>query len=95
MRKLMWFTIGFSGACALGAYALFGDPLIVIALAILTLCGVVWLLCRHFGWKPVPVLAMLGFALGLLWYWVYDGGYLKPAAELDGITTKAAIEVLD
>ena len=95
MRKLMWFTIGFGGACALGAYVLSGNLLAVIAFAILTICGGVWLLCRHFGWKPVPVLILLGFAAGLVWYWVFDEGYLSPAAELDGMTTKATIEVLD
>ena len=32
MRKLMWFTLGFGGACGLGAYALSGDMLWKIAL---------------------------------------------------------------
>lgn len=95
MRKLMWFTVGFAMACAVGAYILSGNLLVVIALAVLTGCGGVWLLCRHYGWKPIPLVILLGLVAGLMWYWIYDGGYLSPAAELDGQTTYATIEVLD
>lgn len=95
MRKLMWFTIGFAIACAVGAYLLSGNLLMVIAFAVLTIGGGVWLLCRHYGWKPVPVVVLLGVVIGLLWYWIFDGGYLSPAADLDGQTTQATIEVLD
>lgn len=95
MRKLMWFTVGFAMACAIGAYLLSGKLLAVLSVAGLTCCGGVWLLCRHYGWKLVPLVILLGLVSGLLWCWVYDGGYLSPAAELDGQTTFATIEVLD
>ena len=63
MRKLMWFTLGFAAACAVGAYLLSGNLLIVISLAVLTATGAVWLICRHFDWKlaPVDVLQALRF----------------------------------
>ena len=31
MRKLMWFTLGFGIACAVGSYLLFGNVLAVLA----------------------------------------------------------------
>ena len=95
MRKLMWFTVGFALSCAFGAYVLSGNLLAVIAIALLTCCGGVWLLCRHFGWKFIPLTILLGMVTGLMWYWVYDGAYLSPASELDGQTTYATLEVLD
>ena len=95
MRKLMWFTIGFAGACAAGAYLMSGNLLVVLAFALLTITGGIWLLCRHYGWKPVPVVVLLGLVIGLLWCWVFDGGYLSPATELDGKITHATMEVLD
>ena len=95
MRKIMWFTIGFAAACAVGAYVLSGNLLMVLAMAVLTCGGGVWLLCRHYGWKPVPLVILLGLASGLVWYWIFDGGYLSPATELDGQTTYATLEVLD
>ena len=95
MRKLMWFTIGFGTASALGAYLLSGNLLLVIAIALLTAVGAVWLCCRHFGWKPVPVLFLFGMVAGLLWYWGFDRYYLSPVEELDGKTTEASICVSD
>ena len=95
MRKLMWFTIGFAAACAVGPYVLSGNLLAVLAVAALTCCGGIWLQCRHYGWKPVPMVILLGLVSGLLWYWIFDCAYLSPAAELDGQTTYATIEVLD
>ncbi|MBR2889767.1 MAG: DNA internalization-related competence protein ComEC/Rec2 [Oscillospiraceae bacterium] len=95
MRKLMWFTIGFCGASAIGAYLLFGNLLAVLAVAALILSGLTWLVCRRLDQKPVPAVLLLGLALGLLWFWVYDGGYLSPVRDLDGVITQASIEILD
>ena len=95
MRKLMWFTLGFAAACAVGAYLLSGNLLIVISLAVLTATGAVWLICRHFDWKLAPVVILLGLSVGLIWYWIYHCVYLSAALELDGKTTQATIEVCD
>ena len=95
MRKLMWFTIGFGGACAVGAYLLFGNTLAVLAVAALICAGAVWLLGKR--WKiMMPGVAMcLGLAAGLLYFWGFDGFYLSPARDLDGVTTQASIEITD
>lgn len=95
MRKLVWFTIGFAAACAMGAYALSENLLLVFSAVALAGCGALWLLCRRFDWKPIPVLVALGLCLGFSWYWGYDSYYLSPARELDGQTTEASIRVLD
>ena len=41
MRKLMWFTLGFGIACAVGSYLLFGNVLAVLAAAGLICSGAV------------------------------------------------------
>ena len=95
MRKLMWFTVGFAGACAVGAYLLFGNLLAVLSVSALILAGAFWLLGKR--WKQLmPCVAVcIGLAAGLLYFWAFDGGYLSPARDLDGVTTKATIEITD
>ena len=95
MRKLMWFTIGFCGACAVGVYLLAGNLLVVLAAVALMTAGAAWLLCRRWNKKPVATVILLGLAAGMLWFWCFDGGYLRPPRGLDGVTTKASIEILD
>lgn len=95
MRKLMWFTLGFGAACALGAYLLFGNVLTVLAVAALILTGFFWLLGKRWE-KLMPCVAVcIGLTAGLLYFWYFDGGYLSPVRELDGVTTKATIEITD
>lgn len=95
MRKLMWFTIGFGCACAVGAYLIYGNILAALGIAAV-LTGVVFLLAAR-KWdcvKPVG-LVFVGLAAGLLWFWCYDGGYLSPARELDGVITTSSFEIVD
>ena len=95
MRKLMWFTVGFAIACALGAYLLFGNVLAVLAAAGLIGAGACWVLGKRWE-KLMPMVAVcIGLAGGLLYFWIFDGAYLSPARDLDGITTKATIEIVD
>ena len=95
MRKLMWFTIGFGAACAVGAYLLFGNVLAVLAVVALILSVPVWLLGKR-RQKIMPGVALcIGLAVGLLYFWCFDGFYLSPARELDGVTTQASIEITD
>lgn len=95
MRKLMWFTIGFAGACAIGAYLLFGNSLAVLAVAAMILSGAVWLLGRRWKQLMPGVAVCLGMVVGFLYFWGFDGGYLSPARELDGVTTQASIEITE
>lgn len=95
MRKLMWFTIGFGASCAVGAYLLEGNVLALLGVIALALALAGWF-CRK-KWKSVryPAMILFGCGVAFLWFWIYDGGYLSPAGELDGVTTKAAIEITD
>ena len=95
MRKLLWFTVGFAGACTVGAYLMFGNILAVLSAASLFCAGMLWLLGK--GWeKRLPIVVILiGLSAGLLFFWAFDGTYLSPARELDGVTTQASIEITD
>ena len=95
MRKLMWFSIGFCAAITFAAYFLMGNILAVLGLsfAIAALgCG---LFARKVRWMRFPAVIALGCSVGFLWFWVFDVGYLSPARDLDGVTTKATIEIID
>ena len=95
MRKLMWFTVGFGAACAVGAYLLFGNTLAVLSAGALVLAGLLWLLGRRWkAWMPA-VAVCIGLSVGLLYFWRYEVGYLSPVRELDGVTTQATIEITD
>lgn len=95
MRKLMWFTVGFGAACAVGSYLLFGNVLTVLAVAVLIIAAGFWLISKRWEkWMP-GVAVCIGLAAGLLYFWCFDGYYLSPARDLDGVTTKASIEITD
>lgn len=94
VRKLMWFTIGFTAACALGAYV-YTPWLWFIALIGLCIFGVAMLLRKK--WKLLPFLAavFLGLSVGLCWFGVYRQLYLSPAAEADGQELTLTAEITD
>lgn len=95
MRKLMWFSIGFGAAIAIGAYLLMGNILAVLgAICAGTVVGLTFTV-KKWRWMRVPVAIMLGFSVGFVWFWIYDGGYLSPARDLDGVTTYASVEIID
>lgn len=89
MRTLIWFTLGFGGACALLAYGqgiLF--PAVLTAAALAVLAG---FLARKSKWG----LFFLGFALGLAWFLGFDRLYLAPAEKFHGTAQSAAIRASD
>ena len=95
MRKLMWFTIGFACSCIYGAYLLRADNLLILAALCTCTAAISWFVPRKIGKIPVIPLMLVGAALGIVWFWIYDGYYLKPISQLDGVTTDAVIEVVD
>ena len=80
MRILMWLTIGFGAACALCAYFLPVGWILPLILVFLLASGLG--LC----WKPLrrPATALLGCALGLVWFCGFYTIRLKPADRADG-----------
>ncbi len=93
MRKLMWFTIGFSIACGIGVYFANAHWLLLLSLfCFLALCLL----------KQIPAItrkrilyAVMGSAVGLSWLWCFDGFYLSPARQLDDKTTQLEIAVTE
>ena len=87
MRKLMWFAIGFTAACAGGAYLKYG---VWIALAVVL---VLMLILSEFRRQMFCVL--LGCAIGLGWFLGFDRIYLAPAQRADGNVQYLDITVTD
>jgi len=87
VRKLMWFTVGFSAACAGGAYLQYG---VWIALAAACVCKLT--LCKN---HREMVCILLGCAIGLGWFLGFDRLHLAPAREVDGQTMHLNITVTE
>ena len=93
MRKLMWFSVGFLAACALGAYFLLGSlfipgvALLVVSLLSLFLCKNP--ICKKAAW------ILLGCALGFLWFCAYDSSYLSLPHSVDGETLVTSVRATD
>ena len=93
MRKLMWFAIGFTAACAAGAYLF--STLEVYLLSVLFF--VMWLavvLIFQTGGKAVKLL-LLGGAVAFLWMGIYTTVYLSPVEKLNGETVEEQIIITD
>lgn len=95
MRKLMWFSIGFCAAITFAAYFLMGNILAVLGLSFAIAALGCRLFARKVRWMRFPSVIALGCSVGFLWFWGYDCGYLSPVRDLDGVTTKATIEIID
>ena len=90
LRKLLWFTVGFAVACALGVYLYAGwwTALIYIAVA-----AIVWLL-RKPQFKFILVI-ILGLIVGTLWQSGYRSLYVSPLDPLDGQKLTTTVTVSD
>ncbi len=93
MRRLMWFAIGFTAACAVGVYLASGILFLILGGAALVVFGVVCFLHTSISRKTACVL--LGCIIGLVWLWGFDHFYLKPVRQMDGQTELLSIEVSD
>ncbi len=94
MRKLMWLTIGFGGACILGAYC-YNPWLLPIAVVFLLMAGIFFFLS---AWKisfRIACAACLGAAIGLSVFNLYDLTVLQNVRLVDGNVEKLTIDILD
>lgn len=91
MRALMWFTLGFGGACALCAAAIWSTALWIPGI----LFGCAALAAARMGirWKrAAPVaLVLLGLCGGCFRFQWVQTRYLSPLAGLDGMTVPLRI----
>ena len=85
MRKLMWFTLGFGGACTLSSYVWKVQWALVPAGIGLLLTGI---LLRAYTLNALrkAFAAVLGFTVGICWFLAYDRAYTQPVRALDGHT---------
>lgn len=93
MRKLLWFTIGFSISAAVGAYFLS-----VFWLLIFTLCACVVFFGLYFFRNKVPALIFViltGFMVGALYFCGYEHIMLRAAKAYDGITMPVEVQATD
>lgn len=95
MRRLMWFTLGFAGACILGAYVLPVKALWIEALCVFPLATAALLWGRKNDGLRRVAMVLLGCALGLAWFSLYHCLYLDTAVSLDAQTRDCTIRVVD
>ena len=95
MRKLMWVTLGFGGACALCAYLLPGELLTKGVLCAFVLAVACMAFGRNLSVFCRMALVMLGCALGLFWYGLYGNYYLSEPRFLDGKGDTVTIRATD
>lgn len=93
MRKLMWFTVGFTAACAVGAYLLLDSRLLICAGICLALGLLLCFLPQNWS-KPVGVV-LLGCCIGCCWICGYQHFHMQPAREYDGKTAELTIVATD
>ena len=90
MRKLMWFTIGFTAACAAGIYCGIG-----IWLALIGAVVALPLVCLKSAPCKVAATVLLGLTVGSVWLFSYDRVYLQTAKLCDGQTIETTAIVSD
>jgi len=93
MRKLMWFTMGFAGACALGVYLLPWNWLGIFCVAALVLSVGLFLLRKRAC--SVTAVLLLGFSVAMAWLLCYETFYLSAARQYDNKNVDAHIEITD
>ena len=88
MRILVWFTIGFSAACAAGAYgelpALLSGISLALGLLLLLISG------RRFHFR-IAALLLLGISLGSFWFARFEGSSLAQLSDYDGQVVETQI----
>ena len=94
MRKLMWFTIGFAVSCALGAY-IFPQYFMLLGVIAFILGIGLLLLCKRFRFLRIIVAVLIAFAIGTIWYLLYDTFALSSARELDSKQVEIELKVSD
>lgn len=83
MRRLVYFTLGFAGACFAGSYFYGGWILPGCAVAFL-LAGLLLTLRRDEKALAYIETIFLGLAVGLGWFYLYDQAYVGTARGMDG-----------
>ena len=93
MRKLMWFVIGFTAACAVSVYLFCGNWLLLLCFASLSLTA----LTLAGKEKPFKVIRfiLLGCAVAFFWVWLFHSIYLADLEKVDGESVDASVRITD
>lgn len=83
MRKLMWFSIGFTSAVAMGMYLLQGSWYFLASGAAAFLLAVSLWLMHHFPKFRIGVAVLLGCVIGFVWLSVFEYVYLSVPRAVD------------
>ena len=94
MRKLMWITIGFAGACAWCAYTGSRYGLTVMAFAAAVLAVTLLFGRKRKEFRPAAAVCA-GLLIGMVWFGVFDRVHLAAPRNLDGQTVPASIRACD
>lgn len=95
MRKLMWFTIGFGGACGFSAYLMNGDIPLALLIACLMGAALLLLLGDRAKWLRIASVILLGATTAFVWIGFLDWSYLNEAKALDGKAVEATLSARD
>ena len=94
MRKLVWFTIGFSAACLLSALV-YGQWILLGAVIMLLLTGMLAFFCKKTGRGKQLLLILLGTAIGLCWFGLYDSIFVLVPRVADSKILPITIQASD
>lgn len=94
MRKLMWCTIGFAAACALGAY-FYWDHIWIVAVVAAVLCIASFFLRRKVSILRQTAAVLAGIALGVGWFSCYELFYLDAVRASDKQTVQTVVITSD
>lgn len=85
MRGLMWFSLGFAGACGVGAYLFRETGLLILAAVCFLLMVPLVILGRKEKRLLCAAAVMLGMAAGSGWFHGFDTGHIAPARAVDDL----------
>lgn len=93
MRKLVWFSVGFTAAMILSAYWLSVESLIPLAIIVglLALGFLLWHIPKHL----IIFAVLLGMLMGFVHNWCYDQMFLSDIRLCDGMTLPGRITATD
>ena len=95
MRVLMWFSIGFAAACAIGAYLISGVWLLILS-AVCFLAAVAFGVLGSKQEKlKIPAVILIGCIAGFLWFWGFDHFYIQPLRQYDNQRVTADVVLTD
>ena len=93
MRKLMWFTIGFTAACTAGVYLQMHSWCLLLGLV--CVIGCIASFFFHTKVAKISTAVFLGCAIGFSWFWAYNGLYLSNARAYDSETVSMTVTATD